>query len=961
MGITDLFRASWKHKDAAVRARAVRGMDTDDTPLLLQIAETDSDRGVRELAVNRIEDADVLAELAQRCSDAWLTDLANERANGLRIGSAIQGDDPVRAAHALARITADAALADIVKRAQLEAIRLAALERLQDVKALAEVVRTAADRDLCLTVLGRIEDPSVLRGIALADPRREVANAALDRLDDPDALQAIAQQAKVKFVRNRAKKLLKVVQPPDTGAREQALAQKKLHAQLVQLCRTVEKISASTHWEETGRHIEQAQEQWAALTRDRDEEDPKLEQRFKAACLGFNTRRDQALAHHAARSAVPEARRADPEPRRADPEEHRAEREARSALCEEILALDGENAEERLAELTEKWEALGPAPEPIREELDRRFDSAVQQCRQRHERAASAEETRAAFEALLRDAEEAIGLKKVSQAAQRFGRIQQEWGRLERAGGRDAELAEGLAGLQQRLRQREEEEQAADERHRAGNQAKLEGLIRRVTEAAAGQDLRTAERLGRDAKSALQKPGPLPNREIWRELRKQLESAQKQLHDRLLELREADDWQRWSNLPRLEELCGRMESLAVEEDLATVAKVLRACQAEWKKIGPAPREKADAQWTRFKTACDAAYARCEEYFAEQSTQRDENLKLKEALCEQVEALVDSPDFTETTERIKQLQADWKAIGPVPRNKSDALWKRFRATCDRFFDRRKEHFKAQDEQRRENLTQKEALCEQVEALMGADEWVATADKIKQLQAAWKAIGPVPRNKSDALWTRFRSACDHFFERRKSHLDEGRGANLARTKELCAALELLVSGEGESTAPADLAKQVLDAWTEWKTIGPIPFDMEEPMLKRLEDVTAKAVAAHPAEFAGSPLDVEANARRLAELCMQAEVLAGNAAEKRDGERLKLEEQDAETMAARLKEALAKNTFAQESRAEDEQRFTDGVAALRKSWSRSGPVPGEQGRALRERFEKACAEALGRRPAA
>jgi hypothetical protein len=293
---------------------------------------------------------------------------------------------------------------------------------------------------------------------------------------------------------------------------------------------------------------------------------------------------------------------------------------------------------------------------------------------------------------------------------------------------------------------------------------------------------------------------------------------------------------------------------------------------------------------------------------------------------------------------------------VARDQANVRWLRFKEACDAAYTRCEPYFAEQDQLRKENLIKKEQLCVQVEELSESTEWNETTDRIKELQAEWKAGGPVPRNKSDAIWQRFRGACDHFFARRASHLDEGRSENLAQKRELCEGLEQALSGEGEPVKPEDLAQMLLKAWDAWKSIGPIPFDEEKPLQDRLNAISAQTVEAHPEAFKDSPLDPEANARRQAELCMQAEVMATTAKEKREGEQIKIEEQDAESMAARLKEALASNTFKEESRAEHTQRAADQVASLRRSWSRVGPVPGDQGRELRERFEKACRDALG-----
>src|SRR5207245_3817724 len=142
------------------------------------------------------------------------------------------------------------------------------------------------------------------------------------------------------------------------------------------------------------------------------------------------------------------------------------------------------------------------------------------------------------------------------------------------------------------------------------------------------------------------------------------------------------------------------------------------------------------------------------HFAIVDEQRGANLAKKEELATRVEALVDSSDWKETAELIKALQEEWKALGPVPKEKADDVWKRFRGACDKFFDRRKAHFEAGDAERNANLAKQEELIAAVEKLAGSTDWKRTAEEIKGLQAEWKTIGAVPRDKAEQMWQRIR---------------------------------------------------------------------------------------------------------------------------------------------------------------------------------------------------------------
>jgi hypothetical protein len=305
------------------------------------------------------------------------------------------------------------------------------------------------------------------------------------------------------------------------------------------------------------------------------------------------------------------------------------------------------------------------------------------------------------------------------------------------------------------------------------------------------------------------------------DLKERLASAINMLKTRDAELREAESWKRWSTVPQFEALCARIEALLelVDLDPKKSAADLKAAQAEWKALGAPPRDKSEALWARFRQACDQLHERNRKQYAVLDEARGANLQRKEELCARVEAVADSSDWKETAELIKLLQEEWKAIGPVPREQADAVWKRFRAACDKFFDRRKATFSEADERRAESLKIKEALCVEAEQLKDSTDYKGAAERLKALQAEWKDAGSGPRGASEAAWKRFRAACDHFFERRKAHFaaqDGERKANLEKKEALCQKVEAMTGLE------ADPGEVIRGLMVEWKTIGPAPRD-------------------------------------------------------------------------------------------------------------------------------------------
>src|SRR5690606_16833591 len=147
-----------------------------------------------------------------------------------------------------------------------------------------------------------------------------------------------------------------------------------------------------------------------------------------------------------------------------------------------------------------------------------------------------------------------------------------------------------------------------------------------------------------------------------------------------------------------------------------------------------------------KAAVDAAQTRVDGYFAQRALEEAANAAQKLALVEQAEALASSTDWLKTADTLRALQQQWNAIGPAPRDEAKKLNARFRRACDEFFTRRKADLQQRKEVWQANQAAKEALIAEAEQLAESSDWEAAVERIKQLQAEWKATGPVKRQKS-----------------------------------------------------------------------------------------------------------------------------------------------------------------------------------------------------------------------
>jgi len=440
-----------------------------------------------------------------------------------------------------------------------------------------------------------------------------------------------------------------------------------------------------------------------------------------------------------------------------------------------------------------------------------------------------------------------------------------------------------LEAAHDRLRDREAGAREDKARQEGENLARLTALgaqLERLAKAA-NPTLRDVDHTLREAKDALDNPGPLPTRRDRETVLARIEGGRKALYPIWQQIRQDTEWKRWANVSVQEELCARAEALLEMEDLEKAAEQVRDLDARWKQAKEAPKEKGEALWNRFKAARDQVKARCDAFFARQAQELAANLKRKEELCARAEALAESTDWLKTAEELKKLQGEWKEIGPVHRAQSEAIWRRFRRPCDRFFARRKENQGQREKEWSENLAKKGALCAQAEALQDSTDWEATTAEVKRLQDEWKTIGAVRKNKSEAIWQRFRKACDHFFERYKDRDNLERQAAAAAREALCRELEGLApaegaegpnapKGSGGADPPKDLAARVQAAQAAWRQAGEVSREQLEGLTGRFARARNRLIEAWPLTFQGTDLDPEANRRKAEKLCARVEEL-------------------------------------------------------------------------------------------
>ncbi len=221
-----------------------------------------------------------------------------------------------------------------------------------------------------------------------------------------------------------------------------------------------------------------------------------------------------------------------------------------------------------------------------------------------------------------------------------------------------------------------------------------------------------------------------------------------------------------NNLSIKQGLCEKAEEIA-NVTIATVKEwnektnELLELQKMWKSIGAVPRKDSLRVFQAFRKSCNTFFDARRTYFKEQKSEYMHNLQQKLELCAQAESLSESNEWRKTADELVKLQARWKEIGPVPHKQSDMVWRRFRAACNKFFDRKKEHFSTQDAAYDGNLKKKEELIVEIKAFTAGENPSDNLAAIKGFQQRWVEVGFVPMKHKERVQNEYRAAIDALF--------------------------------------------------------------------------------------------------------------------------------------------------------------------------------------------------------
>jgi len=261
---------------------------------------------------------------------------------------------------------------------------------------------------------------------------------------------------------------------------------------------------------------------------------------------------------------------------------------------------------------------------------------------------------------------------------------------------------------------------------------------------------------------------------------------------------------------------------------------MKMLQELWKATGGPPDEAAEELWNQFRQVADEFYAARNKYYEQQDLLKSDNTAKKQELMNQIAPLATysatkPSDWKDATDKILELQKIWNDIGPATQDSNTLLWGQYRTSINSFFERKSIFFKTLDQDRKENLNSKTALCEEAEKLKDSNEWKKATERIKYLQEKWKSLGPVPDRDSQRIWKRFRNACDAYFQRKEHHfaaLSHDFEENMSKKIALCEQAETMSQAENKP----ELIQAIKDLQSEWTAIGLVPMKEKEKLWNR-----------------------------------------------------------------------------------------------------------------------------------
>ena len=781
MSLLDAFKPKWQNSNPEKRIEAIDELNSQHQDILENIALRDEDKDVRLAAIKKLTIVSTLLNISKNDTEAMVRRLAETR----------YYEEITKKLKEFR----EAATPDII----------AHLDELKDTRYAEELLKSMKSSELRLELVKKCSKQSLLTYAANRDPKESVAKAAFERIESENALQDISKNSKHTTIRKMAaEKLRAAKEAKDGGQKAAALLFSKREALIQQAHHFAAQKDPLAIRPQFEALMEEAQTLGmgpAQATLD------KIHESFIKFCNEANEAKIAALKAE---------------------QELQAKKQHLTETLEELESLLNENDAkekgERIDAIIEEWNAEKSVMDAASvKRFNQAFFKAQDLKRAVLESQLNNEETenKEASRPELLERLQALADTDTSENTSKYlHAIVREWEKLPLLEGADPVL-QSYNALRNKLSEKITTFNENAEKVIAENKVKLTALIERVKAINENENFKEINKKLRETfqewKSIVGEQ-KFKYHDLWQEYKSATARFQ-----------EMQQWESWHNEKDRDEILTEMETLSNETPSQAVLSKLRDLSNKWREIGPISPAKLNEYREKFQGLCDKIKENCAPFIEEQQAERQKNLEAKEELCQKAEELVANNEifWKDKFKAMQEIQEKWKSIGMVPKDSMAALFDRFKAVTNAFYTQHKENLKQEDQAREANYEKKVKLCEEAEAIKESSDWNATSNKLKHLQEAWKAIGPVPKSKSDEIWTRFRTACDAFFEKKRAHFEEMK--NLEAKQALCDKLEAL---DMNNITP-ELIETVKAIEAEWKNIGMVPKESVESISDRFNE--------------------------------------------------------------------------------------------------------------------------------
>lgn len=289
------------------------------------------------------------------------------------------------------------------------------------------------------------------------------------------------------------------------------------------------------------------------------------------------------------------------------------------------------------------------------------------------------------------------------------------------------------------------------------------------------------------------------------------------------------------NLEKKKAILDRLKELIHSEStLKETYNEVKEFQEKWREIGNVPQEAVNDLWQSYNFLMDKFHDKVRINHELRNLDLKKNLEAKIALAEKAEELLIETSINKSFKLLQEYHTKWKEIGAVPQDKSDEIWERFKTISDKINSRRKEHYDTLNEEQKQNLLLKTALCEKAEEILstGADsskEWQDSTDVMNQLLEEWKTLGPAPKKLNDEIWFRFKASLNAFYNNKKEINQKNRDE---QTNNYNLKLDIIRQAEAlkDSTDWKKSSNDLIKLQAEWKKIGPVPRKFSDKIWKQ-----------------------------------------------------------------------------------------------------------------------------------